>query len=140
MRITPQRRLIVERLAGDPGHPDAEAVYRQVRRTMPEVSLATVYNTLRALVEIGELVPVEDAGGTRYDTNSGSHHHLRCVACHRLVDVVRDFAGLNLPAAEAAGYRILSHQVTFYGVCPECSRVPQGDGPTRTSQGGRLKS
>lgn len=122
LKVTPQRRAIVEYLAADHGHPDADDVYRQVAASMPDVSRTTVYNTLRALVDLGELTPVEDSGqgGTRYDTNPEPHHHLLCIHCRRLVDIRREFGGLHLPPAARAGYRIVSSQVTFYGYCPEC--------------------
>jgi Fe2+ or Zn2+ uptake regulation protein len=122
LKLTPQRRAIVERLRADHGHPDADDVYRQVAASMPDVSRTTIYNTLRELVDLGELVPVEDAGsgGTRYDTNPERHHHLLCIRCRRLVDVQREFDGLKLPPAQRAGYRIVSSQVTFFGYCPDC--------------------
>ncbi len=122
LKVTPQRRAIVERLAADHGHPDADDVYRQVASSMPELSRTTVYNTLRELIDLGELIPVEDSGqgGARYDTNSKRHHHLLCMRCRRLTDIEREFDGLRLPPGERAGYRIVSSQVTFYGYCPEC--------------------
>ena len=122
LKLTPQRRAIVERLRADYGHPDADDVYRQVAASMPDVSRTTIYNTLRELVDLGELVPVEDAGsgGTRYDTNPERHHHLLCIRCRRLVDVQREFDGLKLPPTQRAGYHIVSSQVTFFGYCPDC--------------------
>jgi Fe2+ or Zn2+ uptake regulation protein len=122
LKITPQRRAIVERLGVDHGHPDADDVYRQVAAAMPDVSRTTIYNTLRELVDLGELIPVEDPGqaGARYDTNPERHHHLLCFGCRRLVDIDREFGGLVLPPGARAGYRIVSSQVTFYGYCPKC--------------------
>jgi Fe2+ or Zn2+ uptake regulation protein len=89
---------------------------------MPDVSRTTVYNTLRELSAMGELTPVRDLNedGQRYDTNNDTHHHVYCVECHRLIDINRDFEGLSLIPEEASGYRILSRQVTFYGICPDC--------------------
>jgi Fe2+ or Zn2+ uptake regulation protein len=89
---------------------------------MPDISRTTVYNTLHELSDLGELTPVYGLsdGGQRYDTNSETHHHLYCIHCHTLIDIDRSFRGLTLTAEEAPGYRILSHQTTFYGVCPDC--------------------
>jgi Fe2+ or Zn2+ uptake regulation protein len=122
LKLTPQRRAIVERLRADHGHPDADDVYRQVAASLPDVSRTTVYNTLRELVDLGELIPVERSGpgGTRYDTNPEPHHHLLCIHCRRLVDIRRKFGELKLTSGERAGYRIVSRQVTFYGCCPDC--------------------
>jgi len=93
-----------------------------VLSVMPEVSRTTVYNTLRELVALDELTVVEDLSesGTRYDTSSSHHHHLFCMCCHALLDISRDFAGVELPPGETSGYHIVKSQVTFYGICPDC--------------------
>jgi len=121
-RITPQRRVILELLANDDTHPTAEQVYQRVLAVMPDVSRTTVYNTLRELGDLGELTPVLDlsGGGQRYDTNKETHHHLYCLVCHKLTDIEHDFAGVSLSPEEASGYQIMSRQVTFFGICPDC--------------------
>jgi Fe2+ or Zn2+ uptake regulation protein len=121
-KITPQRRVIFETLAHDNSHPTAEELYQRLLPAVPDLSRTTVYNTLRELVDLGELVEMEDLGegGAHYDTNTGSHHHLLCMSCHALVDISRDFEGLELPSDEASGYHIVRRQVTFYGYCPKC--------------------
>lgn len=127
LRITPQRRAIVELLVDDDSHPTAAQVYERLLPTMPDISRATVYNTLHELSELGELRLVHDLpeGGHRYDTKNEIHHHLYCVRCHRLRDIDRDFSGLDLAPEEKSGYQILNRQVTFYGVCPECQVEPR---------------
>ena len=121
-KITPQRRAIFEALIRDDSHPTAEEIYHRVSSVMPDISRTTVYNTLHELVAVGALMEVEDLseGGTRYDTTTGQHHHLFCLGCHTLVDIDRDFQGLELPPNETAGYSIVRNQVTFYGHCPNC--------------------
>ncbi len=122
LKITPQRQLILELLVDDASHPTAEQIYQRVIAVMPNVSRTTVYNTLHELVALGILRDVQElsGGGLRYDTNADPHHHLFCIRCHRLVDVDRDFDGVKLTSEEAAGYQIVRHQVTFFGVCPAC--------------------
>ena len=61
------------------GHPTAEQVFAAVRRTVPHISLATVYKALEALVDAGLAARIaHDAGAARYDARSESHYHLRC--------------------------------------------------------------
>ena len=133
LKVTPQRRAIVELLEQDLSHPTAEAVYRRVSALMPEVSRTTVYNTLRELVEAGALELLDDRaeGGVRYDTNTDHHHHLSCTRCHALIDVALDFEGVTLPAEERRGYQILKHQITFYGTCPDCQERQPDRAPSR---------
>jgi Fe2+ or Zn2+ uptake regulation protein len=121
-KITPQRRAVFELLSEDKSHLTVEEIYRGVCAMMPDISRTTVYNTLHELVEIGELAPVEETSGdgVRYDTHTGSHHHLFCLRCHALVDVERDFEGLELAPDESAGYQVVKCKVIFYGYCPNC--------------------
>jgi Fe2+ or Zn2+ uptake regulation protein len=122
LKITPQRRVIFELLANDDSHPTAEEIYQRVLSVMPEVSRTTVYNSLRELIALGELVAIEDLSerGIRYDTNTDNHHHIFCMRCHTLIDIGRDFEGLELLPEETSSYQIMRHQVTFYGYCPSC--------------------
>ena len=125
LKITPQRRLIFELLSEIESHPTAEELYQLVISQMPDVSQTTVYNTLRELVALGELVPVENLSeaGVRFDTNTSHHHHLFCTRCHTLVDIERDFPDVELTPEEAKGYRIVKNHITFYGVCKECQKT-----------------
>jgi Fe2+ or Zn2+ uptake regulation protein len=122
LRITPQRRAILAELTQDNSHPTADEIYQRVLPVMPEISRTTIYSTLRELMALGELTEIQDLseGGLRYDTNTGVHHHLYCTHCHTLIDIDHDFQGLALSRQEASGYQIVRHQVTFYGVCPDC--------------------
>ncbi len=123
-KMTPQRRAILALLTQSDAHPTAEQIYRQISATMPDVSRATVYNTLRELVTLGGLSETFEAGegGLRYDVNAGVHHHLFCTRCHALVDVHHDFAELALPPEKTAGYQIERYQIIFYGLCPACQK------------------
>ena len=58
-RLTPQRRVIAEAMGGDHVHLTAEEVLERARGRLPEVSLATVYNTLNELVSMGEVQQVD---------------------------------------------------------------------------------
>jgi Fe2+ or Zn2+ uptake regulation protein len=121
-KITPQRRAIFELIHRENRHLTATEIYQYVTAYMPDISHATVYNTLRELTQLGELTIVENLGeeGIHYDTNTLNHHHLFCLGCHALVDISRTFEGLQLTSEEEAGYQVIKSQVTFYGYCPEC--------------------
>jgi Fe2+ or Zn2+ uptake regulation protein len=123
-RLTAQRRAVAGVLRGDHVHLTADAVHELARAELPEISLATVYNTLNELVAMGEVLEVAVGDGPkRYDPNVDvAHNHLRCVGCDELLDVR---AGANRPklaAGQAHGYRILDVEVIFQGLCPACQR------------------
>jgi len=122
-RLTPQRRVIAEVMEGDHVHLSADEVLERARDRLPEVSLATVYNTLNELVAMGEVQQVDAGGGsTRYDPNTERrHHHLVCLKCNQLLDVYpTGVDGLELPRSQRHGYRIVNQEILFQGYCPTC--------------------
>ncbi|UCH86994.1 MAG: transcriptional repressor [Dehalococcoidia bacterium] len=122
-RITPQRLAIINILIDSAEHLSVEQIYRQVQKDFPTTSLATVYNTLERLKEMGEVLELPFSDGSRYDgLNPHSHPHLRCTVCGAIEDVDID---LELAAEEVAaerGYADVRHRLEFYGVCPRCHR------------------
>jgi Fur family transcriptional regulator, stress-responsive regulator len=126
-RLTPQRRAIAEALAGEHVHLTAEEVLAAARRAVPEVSLATVYNTLGELVAMGQLAEVRITGSpsVRYDPNVGTvHHHLVCDGCGLIYDVhPTGVEALALPRHERYGMKVRTVQVTFVGTCSNCAET-----------------
>ena len=128
-RLTRPRRLILDVVRASDAHPSASAVYRQVRRRLPRVSLATVHRNLRMLAAEGLLSERADAAGMRFDGNTAPHDHFTCVACGRIYDVPA-LAGPARPRLAArTGFEVLSRRIEFYGRCDACRRSA---GPTRT--------
>jgi Fur family ferric uptake transcriptional regulator len=122
-RITPQRRAVVQALAGEHVHRTADQVHAAARALVPEVSLATVYNTLNELVSMGEISAINVGdGSTRYDPKVGpDHHHLICDGCGRMYDVEPSGVdAVKLSAAERHGMRIDAVEVVFRGRCADC--------------------
>jgi Fur family transcriptional regulator, stress-responsive regulator len=122
-RLTAQRRVIAEALAGEHVHLTADEVFERARARLPEVSRATVYNTLNELVGMGELLEMTHADGRRrYDPNvEERHHHLVCIDCGRTLDVTADDP--RLPDEQLHGFELLDVQVTFRARCPDCVRA-----------------
>lgn len=121
-RLTAQRRVIAESMTGQHVHLTADEVFERARAALPEVSRATVYNTLHELVGMGELLEMTHADGRkRYDPNiEERHHHLVCVDCGRMLDVHADDPDLS--DDQRHGFELLDIQVTFRARCPDCAR------------------
>jgi Fur family transcriptional regulator, stress-responsive regulator len=121
-RLTAQRRVIAEVMTGEHVHLTADEVFDRARRALPEVSRATVYNTLHELVAMGELLEITHADGRkRYDPNvEERHHHLVCVDCGRMLDVQADDPRLS--EDQQHGFELLAVEVTFRARCPGCVR------------------
>ena len=121
MKVTPQRRLIFKALEGNNQHPTAENIHNQVRAVFPDISLATVYKTLRELVEMGEILEIKHEGeSSRFDPRTDDHSHLVCEDCGRLEDVSQTFPHLSISDADRHGFAISRNFVVFYGHCPDC--------------------
>ncbi|MEU1146290.1 Fur family transcriptional regulator [Streptomyces sp. NPDC005863] len=123
-RMTAQRRVVAEVLAGEHVHLTADEVLAQATRRLPEISRATVYNTLGELVTLGEVAEVAtDGRAKRYDPNAHHpHQHLVCSGCGAIRDVHPDGDPLAaLPAAERYGFTVAVAEVTFRGRCPDCA-------------------
>lgn len=126
-RITPQRVAILKVFLGSLEHPSVEQVYAEVKANFPTTSLATVYKTVNLLKEIGEILEISSAdGGSRYDGNKPyPHPHLICTQCKTIIDPdLRSLEQITAEVAAVSGYRIVSHQVDFFGICPACQSKP----------------
>ncbi len=123
LKITPQRLAIIEFLDGNTDHPTAEDIYREIKKKHPTVSFATVYNTIQALKERGEIMEVTiDPGRKRIDPNPAPHHHIICTQCSRVSDVFVDYSGvLRLPEEVQKSFRVTGNHVDFFGVCRDCA-------------------
>jgi Fur family ferric uptake transcriptional regulator len=123
-RLTPQRRAVATILDGEHVHLTAEQVLAGARRVVPELSQATVYNTLNELVAMGEVNEVRVKGtASQYDPNVGDrHHHLVCHSCGMVYDVhpvgIDDLA---LARDERHGFSLDEVEVTFRGICSSCA-------------------
>ncbi|HEV8191935.1 MAG TPA: transcriptional repressor [Ktedonobacterales bacterium] len=131
-KVTFQRLLIWQTLAGDRTHPTAEEIYARLKVQVPTLSLTTVYNILNELVEWGELRRFDTGDGhIHFDPNAEAHAELICMRCHSVIDVPHsgDAAHDARPVPqEIAGYRIVTRSEQYYGFCPACRSVLEGSG------------
>jgi Fe2+ or Zn2+ uptake regulation protein len=123
-RLTRARRVILDTVRATDAHPSAAVVYREVRRRLPRVSLATVYRNLRMLAAEGLLVERADLAGMRFDANTVPHDHFSCVACGRIYDVPALGARrIRARVSARTGFEVLTQRIEFYGRCDACRRA-----------------
>jgi len=122
-RLTPQRRAVVDALAGANVHLSADEVLAGVRKALPDTSRATVYNTLNELVEMGEVGELHVAGRSRrYDPNvTNRHHHVLCEACGLVQDVHLDAGETPSVPASIPGFELHRVDMLFSGRCRDCA-------------------
>ncbi len=123
-RITPQRVAILRAVMQSGGHPDADAIYRDVCVEHPHISRDTVYRTLARMEERGIIGSVLFVGNSkRYDPNTATHHHLVCLRCRKIVDFTApSMDRLEPPPSTTGKFRVLRTTVHVEGICEECAR------------------
>jgi Fe2+ or Zn2+ uptake regulation protein len=133
LRKTRQREVILGIVRSNCDHPTADWVYQKAREIIPDISLATVYRTLRTLKEKGLIH--EFSGGpspSRYDGTVHDHEHIRCVRCGVVVDVnVPEVAELLDLVAQRSEFRVSIFPLVFHGLCRACSAELVGSSGAR---------
>ncbi len=125
-RLSRQRKAILKELRKVNSHPTADEVYEMVRKTIPRVSLGTVYRNLEFLSSKGLVLKLGAPGEQkRFDGIPEPHPHIRCAICTQIVDVECDVEVPSLPDTQASGYKILNTNVEFVGVCAQCQESQQ---------------
>lgn len=124
LRLTRQRQMIAEAFFDHDGHPDIDELYSRVRKRDPNVGQATVYRTLKLLVESG-LANMSRFGGstTRYEVHHEDEHHdhLVCTGCGRIIEFVDEaIEALQEKVARAHDFEMHDHKMEIYGVCAPC--------------------
>ena len=124
LRLTRQREQVYRLLLRKRDHPTADEVFLRAKRERPDISLATVYNCLDALVQCGLVRKVQfHHGASRFCPNMTEHCHFYCDECDTVFD-------LELPAAQAAvpmpdGFKASHYDIAIHGVCPACGGQPK---------------
>lgn len=119
MKMTEQRRVIARVLSDATDHPDVEEVHRRANAIDPNVSIATVYRTLR-LFEDAKIIERHDFrdGRSRYEPADDDHHdHLIDVRTGKVIEFSNDdIEKLQEAIAAKHGYKLVDHRLELYGV------------------------
>lgn len=129
LRMTRQRRVILEELRKVNTHPSADEIYEIVRKRLPRISLGTVYRNLEILSDSGDIQKLETGCSLkRFDGNLSEHCHIRCVRCDRIADApMLPELEIDLERFDSTDFEIIGHRLEFLGVCPICSDKSKRD-------------
>ncbi|KAF0124268.1 MAG: Fur family transcriptional regulator ferric uptake regulator [Elusimicrobia bacterium] len=124
-RRSSRRDAILEALISGPGHRNAEQIHAAARKRLPGIGIATVYRALKFLCgcgKISEFIPAD--GVARYEpAGSRAHHdHLICTSCGSFIEAVDpEIERLQGRLAARHGFKLSSHKLEIYGLCPGCA-------------------
>ncbi|MGI6422292.1 MAG: Fur family transcriptional regulator [Syntrophomonadaceae bacterium] len=124
-RLTDQRKAILDVMLENQGsHLSAEEVLWEAKKKFPNIGIATVYRTLEKLANLDILHKSMFEGNKfRYELaedDKHHHHHVVCLNCGQISEVSGDLLHELESKLEQQGYKIIDHELKFYGYCPAC--------------------
>jgi Fur family ferric uptake transcriptional regulator len=126
LKMTPQRRVILDTLLRKNDHLSSEELYALVKKRDASIGQATVYRTLKLLSDSGLIEPLDFADGvTRYEPCYGKDHHdhLICEKCGKNIEIMDEVIERRQEQlAKEHGFTLLRHKMYLYGLCPECRK------------------
>lgn len=119
LRLTGQRRVIAEVLDASKDHPDVEELFARAQKIDANISIATIYRTVKLFEEAGILERLEFGDGrARYEDAERDHHdHLIDLSTGQVIEFVDpEIEALQVKIAEKLGYALKGHRLELYGV------------------------
>ena len=136
LNTTAQREAIVEQFLRTRDHVSIDELLLKVRKRQPKVGYATVYRTLKLLVDSGLAIERQFGDGqARYEVVGDHHDHLICVKCGLILEFENDtIEQLQDEMAEKmGGFKLVRHKLELYGLCPKAAGVKNGYCPNESS-------
>ena len=126
MRPTRQRAAVSNALGDATAFRSAQQIHEVLRAAGERVGLTTVYRTLQAMADAGEVDVLRNDGEAVYRRcrSNDHHHHLVCRSCGTTVELAAsDVEQWTEQVARRHGFSDVSHTVEVYGTCPACRRT-----------------
>lgn len=122
LKHSKQRDAIIAFLKTRIDHPTADTVYQEIRNTIPNISLGTVYRNLSLLSDRGDILRLAcDGKVDRFDADIRRHYHFICTQCGCVQDVDFPYSEqFDSAANEEFDGTIIRHSLLFEGVCKDC--------------------
>ncbi len=124
LKITKQRRAVLEAFLGSEEHVSAEELYKIVSAKEPKIGLATVYRTLALLTESGLAAELDFGDGQkRYELNFEHEHHdhMICTQCGKIIEFNHPLIEkLQEDVAQEHGFEMTAHKLDMFGICKNC--------------------
>ena len=128
LRVSKAREVVFDEVMNLHGHFTAEQLTKDCLNKRLNVSRATVYRVLGDLLEAG--IIRETAFGDKHHHfehlyGVKPHHHARCVRCHNFIEFPDRKEEVSYhPSLKELGFKILGHEMHFYGICKKCTLKP----------------
>lgn len=120
LKLTLQRLKVYSYLMSTNQHPTVDTIYKNVKKSIPTISLATVYKVLNTLVEkelVKSINVCED--NFRYDSNTNLHGHIKCQMCNQIKDINIEEEVIDIIMNK--NLNINHFDLFLYGTCEDCA-------------------
>ncbi|MDH4162198.1 MAG: transcriptional repressor [Nitrospirota bacterium] len=126
-KLTSQRLAIISLLSKDLTHPGAADILKKIRKSLPHVSVSTVYYTLDMLKREGLIQELEFYDqDNRYDINVSNHINLICKNCGKIEDFPGKQPYTYAQVRQKTDFQPLGMRYEYYGYCKSCRRKRAG--------------
>ncbi len=127
-KYSKQREIIISSLKNRKDHPTAEELFLDLKKSMPEIGIATVYRNLQSLCQNDEIIKIKTKSGVdRYDGNIKPHIHFECLKCGKVSDISLEDEQINKldndmkKLANEIGAHQEEFSIIISGVCKNCN-------------------
>tara|TARA_X000001036_G_C19932273_1_gene502276 strand:- start:78 stop:452 length:375 start_codon:yes stop_codon:yes gene_type:complete len=117
VRYSRQREKIKNIVCDSNSHPNADWIFRETKKEIPNISLGTVYRNLKQLEKSGQIKSIHNGGSVRYDGNVKKHNHLRCTVCDDLIDIQIAHDVLYNSVINRYNFKVDEIELTIIGRC-----------------------
>ncbi len=131
VRASSQRTAVIRALVSQrESHPTAEQIFLEARRRGEGIGIATVYNTLELLRQLGAVSELGfSSGPTRFDLNLTPHANLVCTSCGRISDhPLGPLTDWVSELGQRADFEVRRQRLDLYGLCSRCRAAPERPG------------
>jgi len=131
LKLTPERKLVLQEMLQSPGHLEAEELLFNLRRKRRHASRATVYRTLELLVDSGMVRKVDlGHGHSHYEmvADHPHHEHMVCLKCGKVIEFSdKEMEGDLNKLCKKSGFEHTTHRFEIFGRCGKCRKSRQRD-------------
>jgi len=120
-RMTAQKSFVFGYLKSVKTHPTAEAVYKEVKKKLPNISQGTVYRVLNNFKDKGEVLAIDTKDNVHFDADISDHAHFICESCGNVYDVISECSECGILKNKKTKVGIINNfKINFYGKCKKC--------------------